>query len=115
MIIWNRILQAMVRNAGEIKIGVVSMKKMKSQKSHGKLLGKTQVKKIIEQGLAKAPVDGKRVLVLTPDCTRSGPMPLVFKSSRGRAFAARVQPRFPDRARAPTSPCRARPRIRFME
>jgi len=52
---------------------------MEAKNYKHQLLTRSQGKRILEQGLAKAPVDGKRVLVLTPDCTRSGPMPLIFR------------------------------------
>jgi len=45
-----------------------------------KFLNQNQVKKIIEHGLSKINLQNKRVLVITPDCTRSGPMPIVFRS-----------------------------------
>src|SRR5688572_17774595 len=35
---------------------------------------------IAREGLAKLPVDGRRVLVLIPDGTRTMPMPLMFEA-----------------------------------
>ena len=52
---------------------------MSAQKHKVKLLSKNQARKIISQGLEKVKLDKKRVLVLCPDCTRSGPMPLIFE------------------------------------
>ena len=43
------------------------------------MLNESTAKKIIDDGLARAALDGKRVLVLTPDGTRSGPMPMIFR------------------------------------
>lgn len=43
------------------------------------MLDEVQARKIINDGLAGAALDGKRVLVLTPDATRSGPMPMMFR------------------------------------
>jgi len=47
-----------------------------------------QARKVLEQGLSKADLLGRRVLVLTPDGTRSGPMPMLF-----RLFAELLRPR----------------------
>ncbi len=44
-----------------------------------KLLNETQARKVIQAGLGKLLLEGRRVLVLTPDGTRSGPMPLIFR------------------------------------
>ena len=44
-----------------------------------KLLDEKQARKILASGLSRLALEGKRVLVLTPDGTRSGPMPLIFK------------------------------------
>jgi len=41
-------------------------------------LSETETAAIVEQALRTLPVDGKRVLVLIPDGTRSMPMPLMF-------------------------------------
>ncbi len=46
-------------------------------KSDG-LLSEEEAREVFAAGLADAPVDGKRVVVITPDATRSGPMNLVF-------------------------------------
>jgi lactate racemase len=43
------------------------------------MLDEVKARQIITAGLAAAPVDGKKVLVLTPDATRSGPMPMMFR------------------------------------
>jgi len=37
-----------------------------------------EVRRIAREGLAQLPLDGKRVLVLIPDGTRTMPMPLLF-------------------------------------
>ncbi len=39
-----------------------------------------EVAAILEEGLAKIPFDGRRVLVIIPDRTRTMPMPLFFRS-----------------------------------
>jgi len=41
-------------------------------------LSATEVQAIAREGLAQLPLDGKRVLVLIPDATRTMPMPLLF-------------------------------------
>ncbi len=41
-------------------------------------LSKDDVRTIVHEGLARMPLDGKRVLVLIPDGTRTMPMPLFF-------------------------------------
>jgi lactate racemase len=43
-------------------------------------LAQGDVDKIIREGLAQLPLDGKRVLVLIPDRTRTMPMPLFFRA-----------------------------------
>jgi nickel-dependent lactate racemase len=43
------------------------------------LLNEAETKKILDDGLDRVALDGKRVLVLTPDGTRSGPMPMIFR------------------------------------
>ena len=43
------------------------------------MLNEPTAKKIIDDGLGRAALDGKRVLIITPDSTRSGPMPLIFR------------------------------------
>ncbi len=54
-------------------------------------LAQSDIDQIIQQGLANLPLDGKRVLVIIPDRTRTMPMPLFFraitKSLRPRAKA----------------------------
>jgi nickel-dependent lactate racemase len=47
-----------------------------------------QVVRLVADGLARFPVDGKRVLVVIPDGTRTMPMPLVFQ-----AFTEHLGPR----------------------
>jgi nickel-dependent lactate racemase len=42
------------------------------------LIDRDKAGRILEDGLSRANLDGKRVLVITPDNTRSGPMPLMF-------------------------------------
>ncbi len=39
-----------------------------------------QVAGVAHEGLAQLPVDGRRVLVLIPDGTRTMPMPLMFET-----------------------------------
>ena len=41
-------------------------------------LSESDVRRIVADGFAAAPVDGKRLLVLIPDATRTMPMPLMF-------------------------------------
>ena len=41
-------------------------------------LSEPDVRRIVADGFAAAPVDGKRLLVLIPDATRTMPMPLMF-------------------------------------
>ena len=48
-----------------------------------------EIARIAREGLARLPVDGRRVLVLIPDGTRTMPMPLMFETARARARAAR--------------------------
>jgi lactate racemase len=43
-------------------------------------LSQIDVDKIIQEGLAHLPFDGKRVLVIIPDRTRTMPMPLFFRA-----------------------------------
>jgi nickel-dependent lactate racemase len=43
-------------------------------------LSQTDVDKIIQEGLRELPLDGKRVLVIIPDRTRTMPMPLFFRA-----------------------------------
>ena len=43
-------------------------------------LSQIDVDKIIQEGLANLPLDGKRVLVIIPDRTRTMPMPLFFRA-----------------------------------
>jgi len=49
-----------------------------------------EVARITEEALAALPVDGRRVLVLIPDGTRTMPMPLVFEAIE-RALDRRVK------------------------
>ena len=41
-------------------------------------LAPEEVARIAAEGLARLPLDGRRVLVLIPDGTRTMPMPLMF-------------------------------------
>ena len=43
-------------------------------------IGAQQVRGILAEGLAKLRPEGKKVLVILPDHTRSGPIPLFFKT-----------------------------------
>lgn len=45
-----------------------------------KFLSESEARAIFAEGLATLPVDGKRVLVIMPDSTRSGPIPMVFRT-----------------------------------
>ena len=54
---------------------------------------------IAREGLGALPVDGRRVLVIIPDGTRTMPMPLMFELHRARARAARRGARLSRRAR----------------
>jgi nickel-dependent lactate racemase len=47
-----------------------------------------ETREVVRQGLATLPVDGKRVLVIIPDGTRTMPMPLMYD-----LFAAHLAPR----------------------
>src|SRR6478672_444829 len=49
-----------------------------------------EVARITEEALAALPVDGRRVLVLIPDGTRTMPMPLMFEAIE-RALGRRVK------------------------
>ena len=46
--------------------------------SNDKYLSRDEVRRIVADALATLSLDGKRVLVLIPDGTRSMPMPLMF-------------------------------------
>jgi nickel-dependent lactate racemase len=52
-------------------------------------LSEADVRRIVADGFAAAPVDGKRVLVLIPDATRTMPMPLMFEAL-GETLGPRV-------------------------
>jgi nickel-dependent lactate racemase len=45
----------------------------------GRFLTEPEVREIIAQGFAAQPVEGKRVLVIIPDGTRTAPIPLFFR------------------------------------
>ncbi len=45
-----------------------------------KFLSESEARAIFAEGLATLPIDGKRVLVIMPDSTRSGPIPMVFRT-----------------------------------
>lgn len=47
--------------------------------SSNRFLSESETSEIVQNALGSLPVDGKRVLVLIPDGTRSMPMPLMFK------------------------------------
>ena len=49
-----------------------------------------EVSRITEEALAALPVDGRRVLVIIPDGTRTMPMPLMFDAIE-RALGPRVK------------------------
>ena len=44
----------------------------------GRLLTQAEIREIVYQGLAQVDVAGRRVLVIIPDGTRNGPVPLMF-------------------------------------
>ena len=51
-----------------------------------------EIARIAREGLARLPVDGRRVLVLVPDGTRTMPMAMMFETHRagaGRRGSAR--------------------------
>ena len=48
-----------------------------------------ELARVLQEGLARLPVDGKRVLVLIPDGTRTMPMPVMFEGLE-REIGARV-------------------------
>lgn len=52
------------------------------------MLNEKEIRDIVGQGLGAADLDGKKTLVITPDATRSGPMPIMF-----RALADHILPR----------------------
>ena len=43
-----------------------------------RILTESEAREVFEEGLQQTALDGKRVLVIFPDSTRSGPMPLAF-------------------------------------
>src|ERR1700737_2743800 len=49
------------------------------ESNHG-YLDSEEITRIVRGGLAPLPVDGRRVLVLIPDGTRTMPMPLMFEA-----------------------------------
>jgi nickel-dependent lactate racemase len=53
-----------------------------------KLINENKAREILVNGLSSVELDGKRVLVITPDNTRSGPMPMIF-----RLFTELLRPR----------------------
>ena len=53
-----------------------------------RFLSDADVRRIVADGFARAPIDGARVLVLIPDATRTMPMPLMFD-----ALSTEVGPR----------------------
>ena len=48
------------------------------------------VARVVDEGLGKLPLDGRRVLVIIPDGTRTMPMPFMFDAIE-RALGPRVQ------------------------
>ncbi len=44
-----------------------------------RFLSEAEIAQVFEQGLSQIDVDGKKVLVIMPDSTRSGPIPLAFR------------------------------------
>ena len=44
-----------------------------------KFLNEAEIRELMSQGLAQADLSGKRVLILTPDSTRTAPMPQMFR------------------------------------
>jgi nickel-dependent lactate racemase len=54
-----------------------------------KLLSVEEIGTLVEQGFATYPVDGKRVLVLVPDGTRTAPIPVMFRQLQ-RVLSGRV-------------------------
>jgi lactate racemase len=42
-------------------------------------LVESEIERILDEGLASLPIDGKRVLIIVPDDTRSMPLPLFFR------------------------------------
>ena len=54
-----------------------------------RLLSDAEIAALVEAALAQEDLDGKRVLVLIPDGTRTAPIPLMFRLLH-RALAART-------------------------
>ena len=48
-----------------------------------RFLSDADVRRIVAEGFASAAIDGKRLLVLIPDATRTMPMPLMFEALAG--------------------------------
>lgn len=46
--------------------------------SAGRYLTEPEIREIVSQGLSSLPIDGRRLLVIIPDGTRTMPMPLMF-------------------------------------
>ena len=46
--------------------------------SADRYLTREEISEVVQEGLATLPVDGKRVLVIIPDGTRTMPMPLMY-------------------------------------
>ena len=44
-----------------------------------KYLGESEIRELMTQALAQAELAGKRVLIITPDSTRTAPLPLMFR------------------------------------
>jgi nickel-dependent lactate racemase len=43
------------------------------------MLDEEKARLLLEEGLARVPLEGRKTLVITPDSTRSGPMPMIFR------------------------------------
>ena len=52
---------------------------MLNEQTLPQILTPTEIETIVQQSLEPLPVDGKRVLILIPDGTRSGDLPLMFR------------------------------------
>jgi nickel-dependent lactate racemase len=52
------------------------------------MISEREAREILAEGTGSLPLDDKRVLIITPDNTRSGPMPMIF-----RLFAELFRPR----------------------
>ena len=71
------------------------------QRSRQGVLSSEDLGRIAREGLARLPLDGRRVLVIIPDGTRSMPDAADVRSAGSRARPARRRARFSRRARHP--------------